>query len=132
MFRLVCQDTAEEQIVECAAAKLQLDKRVIQQGRLVGADRNKAATGVELMSIVRFGAEKILKTGNKEGVTDADIDTILAESKLRSDEADRKLNNMSEDNLRELTIEQVELSWDKKSGKDESIDTFRFEGENYR
>lgn len=101
-------------------------------GRLVGADSNKGPNVVEMLSVVRFGAEKILKTGPNEGISDADIDTILAQSKKRSEEMDRRLNGMNEDNLRDLTIEQVELKWEKPMTAKDDNSTFNFEGKNYR
>lgn len=87
---------------------------------------------MEMLSVVRFGAEKILKAGKSEGVSDADIDTILAQSKIRSEEMDRRLNGMNEDNLRDLTIEQVELNWEKPPTSNDDYSSFNFEGKNYR
>lgn len=98
---------------------------------MVGADANKGPNAVEMLSVVRFGAEKILKSGKSEGVSDADIDTILAQSKIRSEEMDRRLNGMNEDNLRDLTIEQVELNWKPPTSNDD-YSSFNFEGKNYR
>ncbi|CAL8109612.1 unnamed protein product [Orchesella dallaii] len=130
VFRFVCQDTAEEKIIERAAAKLHLDKMVIQQGRLV-ASSAKGPSNTQMLSVVRFGAEKILKSGTDSGISDADIDTVLAQSKLRSEEFDRQLGQLSEDNLKQLTVEQVEFNWQKGTAE-KHVDTFDFEGMDYR
>ncbi len=108
------------------------EKVAFYLGRLVGAGANKGPNAVEMLSVVRFGAEKILKTGKNEGISDADIDTILAQSKIRSEEMDRRLNGMNEDSLKDLTIEQVEFSWEKPQKSEESYSSFNFEGKNYR
>lgn len=84
-----------------------------------------------MLSIVRFGAEKILKHGKNEGVTDADIDIILAKSKIKSDQLDCRLQGMTEDNLKDLTIEDVEFNWEKKQ-PDQEYTSFNFEGQDYR
>ncbi|ODN00061.1 SWI/SNF-related matrix-associated actin-dependent regulator of chromatin subfamily A member 5 [Orchesella cincta] len=130
VFRFVCEDTAEEKIIERAAAKLHLDRMVIQQGRLVASDRTKPSKP-EILSVVRFGAEKILKSGTDAGISDADIDTVLAQSKIRSEAFDRQLESLTEDNLKELKVEQVEFTY-QKPVPEKQLALFDFEGKDYR
>lgn len=52
------QKTIEEKIVERAEQKLFLDAIVVQQGRLVEA--NKSLSKDDLLSMVRFGADEVI------------------------------------------------------------------------
>jgi SWI/SNF-related matrix-associated actin-dependent regulator of chromatin subfamily A member 5 len=89
VFRLVTEHTIEEKIVERAEKKLFLDAAIIQQGRLANAD--KALGKGDLMAIVRFGADEIFRSSADTGVTDADIDVILAQGEERTKAATDKL-----------------------------------------
>ena len=91
VFRLVTESSVEEKIVERAERKLFLDAVVIQQGRLANAD--KTLSKGELMSMVKFGADEIFRSGGdaSTAITDADIDTLLAVGEERTKAASEKL-----------------------------------------
>ena len=63
-----------------ASSPVLADAAIIQQGRLANADKTLAKG--DLMAIVRFGADEIFRSSagsSDAGVTDADIDAILAQ-----------------------------------------------------
>lgn len=65
VFRFVTEGTVEEKIIERAERKLYLDAAVIQQGRL--AQKDKKLSTNELMSMVKFGADEILRSSGVRG-----------------------------------------------------------------
>lgn len=81
VFRFVTEHTIEEKIVERAQQKLKLDAMVVQQGRL--KDKDSKLSRDELLSAVRFGADKIFKSKDSS-ITDDDIDLILDQGKFLS------------------------------------------------
>lgn len=88
VFRLVTEHTIEEKIVERAQQKLKLDAMVVQSGRL--KDRDNKLSRDELLSAVRFGADKIFKSKDSS-ITDDDIDMILDAGKKKTQELNEKL-----------------------------------------
>jgi len=87
VFRFVTEHTIEEKIVERAQQKLKLDAMVVQQGRLKNKDK---LSHDELLSAVRFGADKIFKSKDSS-ITDDDIDLILDQGKQKTEEMNEKL-----------------------------------------
>ena len=87
VFRFVTEHTIEEKIVERAQQKLKLDAMVVQQGRLKNKDK---LSRDELLSAVRFGADKIFKSKDSS-ITDDDIDLILDQGKKKTEEMNEKL-----------------------------------------
>ena len=86
VFRFCTDGSVEEKVIEKAYKKLALDALVIQQGRL---QENKKNLGKdELLSMVRFGAEKIFDSSST-AVTEEDIDAIMA----RGEEETKALNS---------------------------------------
>jgi len=59
VYRLISADTIEERVVERAMVKLKLDAVVVQQGRL--ADKQKAMSKEEMLSMIRFGADAVFR-----------------------------------------------------------------------
>lgn len=57
VYRLICEDTVEEKIIERQRVKLSWDNLVIQQGRLT--QKNKAFTKEQLKEMIQFGANKV-------------------------------------------------------------------------
>ena len=96
VFRLVTESTVEEKIVERAEKKLYLDAAVVQQGRLQQA--NQALSKNELMTMVKFGAEAIFRTGGAK-ITDEDIDIILERDAKRTEEMREKFKTNVQHNL---------------------------------
>jgi SWI/SNF-related matrix-associated actin-dependent regulator of chromatin subfamily A member 5 len=93
VFRFVTEKSVEEKIVERAERKLFLDAVVIQQGRLMNAD--KALSKGELMTMVKFGADEIFRSGasgsSDASITDEDIDALLARGEERTKAGNEKL-----------------------------------------
>jgi SWI/SNF-related matrix-associated actin-dependent regulator of chromatin subfamily A member 5 len=87
IFRLVTEHTIEEKVVERAQQKLKLDAMVVQQGRL--KDKDKLSRD-DLLSAVRFGADKVFKSKDSS-ITDDDIDLILEAGKKKTQELNEKL-----------------------------------------
>lgn len=120
VFRFVSEGTVEEKIIERADRKLFLDAAVIQQGRL--AEQNTSLQKDELMKMVRFGADQIM---NKKGGTysDEDIDALIAKGEEKTSAMQAKLETDAKHSLANFTL----LAED-----DTGIDTFEFDGKNYR
>lgn len=70
---LSTQGAIEEKIVERAFKKLFLDAMVIQQGRLM--EKNKSANKEELLEMIRFGADEVVRLGDVES-PDFDIEEV--------------------------------------------------------
>jgi len=73
VFRLICENTMEEKMIEKQTLKLKLDTLIIQKGR--HAPKKAGFTKNELQDIVNFGADKIFTT--TEDNIDEDIDRII-------------------------------------------------------
>jgi SWI/SNF-related matrix-associated actin-dependent regulator of chromatin subfamily A member 5 len=97
-----------------------LDAAVIQQGRL--AEQHSSLEKDELMKMVRFGADQIL-SGKGGLYTDEDIDALIARGEERTSETQAKLQTDAQHNLANFTL----LAED-----DTGMDTFSFEGKNFR
>lgn len=91
-FCLLCIDQRCRSVLPLPQA----DAAIIQQGRLANADKTLAKG--DLMAIVRFGADEIFRSSSSSdsGVTDADIDAILAQGEARTKAASDKLKRDSE------------------------------------
>lgn len=119
VFRLITEGTVEEKIIERAERKLFLDAAVIQQGRL--ADKHAQLTKGELMTMVRFGADEIMK--NKDGtLTDEDISTLLARAEERTASEPSKLSTEMQFSLANFSMEEAA----------KEINLFTFEGESFK
>lgn len=75
VFRLICENTMEEKMIEKQTLKLKLDTLIIQKGR--HAPKKSGFTKNELSDIVSFGADKIFATTDE--TLDQDIDRIIEE-----------------------------------------------------
>ena len=98
VYRFCMESTIEEKIIERAERKLFLDRMVVEQGRLTV--QMPSAKGDELMSMIKFGADAVLKS-NGASLTDADIDELLTQGEARTAEMAAKLKTdcqMSLDN----------------------------------
>ncbi|KAK9861243.1 hypothetical protein WJX84_005000 [Apatococcus fuscideae] len=89
VFRFCVDQSIEEKVIEKAYKKLRLDAMVIQQGRLT--DNTKTVGKDDLLSMVRYGAEKVFSGGTN--VTDEDIDTII----MKGEQSTAALNNKMKD-----------------------------------
>ena len=71
-----------------ALKKLALDAIVIQQGRLQEAQKTVGKD--DLMSMVRFGAEKVFQSKDST-ITDEDVDAIIAKGEANTAELTEKM-----------------------------------------
>jgi SWI/SNF-related matrix-associated actin-dependent regulator of chromatin subfamily A member 5 len=101
VFRLVTEHTIEEKIVERAQQKLKLDAMIVQQGRL--KDKDKLSRD-ELLSAVRFGADKIFKSKDSS-ITDDDIELILDAGKRKTEELNEKLKAADKGDLLDFKLD---------------------------
>lgn len=121
VFRFISEGTVEEKIVERADRKLFLDAAVIQQGRL--AEKHAQLSKDELMVMVKFGADNILKWDESEEITEEDIDALLH----RGEEKTNLLKEKIEQDMRH-SLANFSLTGDG----DQPSSLFDFEGENHK
>ncbi|KAI9906451.1 hypothetical protein PsorP6_003258 [Peronosclerospora sorghi] len=101
VFCFITDGTVEEMIVERAERKQYLNAAIIQQGRL--AQQNRKISKDELMTIVRFGADKIFNV-RRSMITDEDIDAILARGEERPESMKGKIAADSHHNIANLSL----------------------------
>ena len=94
VYRLVTENTIEEQIIERATFKLHLDAVVIQQGRL--AAQQKGLSKEDMLSMIRFGADQIFRS-SENNITDEDIDIILQRGAAKTAELNEKVQALTGD-----------------------------------
>ena len=92
VYRFITENSIEEKVLERAWKKLFLDAMVVQQGRLT--DKHKSANKDELLEMIRFGAEKVIKTGNVDS-EEFDIEDVLNKGKAKTAELTAKLKEMA-------------------------------------
>lgn len=106
--------------MEKAEIKLELDKLVIQQGRLIDSKQN-IVKGKDMLSMIKYGANEVL--GSKDSaITDETIDAILEKGEARTVEIKQQLEEFAkkgESSLQNFTLETP-------------ISVYDFEGEDYR
>lgn len=105
VFRLITEGTIEEKIVERAEKKLYLDAVVVQQGRL--QQQNAALSKNELMTMVKFGAEAIFRSGGRK-ISDDDIDIILERDAKRTEETRERFKTDVQHNLLNFKLDQID------------------------
>ncbi|KAI9905356.1 hypothetical protein PsorP6_014040 [Peronosclerospora sorghi] len=88
VFCFITDGTVEERIAERADRKLYINAAIIQQGRL--AQHNQKLSKDELMTIVRFGADKIFNARGSM-ITDEDIYAILSRGEERPESMKGKI-----------------------------------------
>mmetsp|Transcript_9541 Transcript_9541/g.23280 ORF Transcript_9541/g.23280 Transcript_9541/m.23280 type:complete len:1000 (-) Transcript_9541:139-3138(-) len=95
VYRFITEASVEEKVLERAFKKLFLDAMVVQQGRL--AEKNKAASKDELLDMIRFGADTVIRmvdTDDNEKV-DFNIDDVLAKAHAKTAEMNEKIRGMA-------------------------------------
>lgn len=95
IFRFCTENSVEEKVIQKAYKKLQLDALVIQQGRLQQQDNSKAVGKEDLLSMVRYGAEKIFSSSDSD-ITEEDVDAIIAKGEEETKELNEKMREFSE------------------------------------
>lgn len=126
VFRFVTDNSVDVKIIERADRKLFLDAAVIQQGRLADKMGGASLGKGELMTMVKFGADEIMKS--TEGtLTDEDIDQLLDRGEKRTAAENDKISTEMKHNLANFAIN---LEKDEKAASEFNL--FTFEGENWK
>ncbi|KXS19390.1 hypothetical protein M427DRAFT_120389 [Gonapodya prolifera JEL478] len=115
VFRFITENSVEEKIIERATQKLRLDQLVIQQGK--AAQQTKAAGKDELLSMIQFGAQQIIASGEST-IQDDTIERILERGELKTQELESKYQNAGLDDLQKWTVDGYQ-AWEGQdfSGK---------------
>ncbi|CAD98428.1 SNF2 helicase, partial [Cryptosporidium parvum Iowa II] len=110
VFRLCHEHTIEEKIIERANLKLQLDFAIIQQGRLKGQSsaqssglENSALSKNELMTMIQYGANEILKTTNVN-ITEEDIEAIISGGEKKTESLQMKIQKHIQGSLMNFSL----------------------------
>ncbi|KAI7864689.1 SNF2 family N-terminal domain-containing protein [Spinellus fusiger] len=109
VFRLVTENAIEEKVLERAAQKLRLDQLVIQQGRV--QQQQKAASKMELLTMIQHGAESIFKEETQGLEEEDDIEEILRRGEEKTAELSKKYENLNIDDLKNFSSESA-YKWD--------------------
>ena len=117
VFRLVCEDTVEQLMVERATKKLFLDALVMKQGKLSNSDNGVSTS--ELNQMVKFGAQRIFSS-SESTITDDDIDLILAQGQARTEAEAAKLKAAGQHDLLNFSLASTETNFQVFAGKDYS------------
>lgn len=119
VYRFVTENAIEEKVLERAVQKLKLDQLVIQQGR-AQSNTSQSATQGDLIGMIQHGAESVFnqKSGSMaaSGVTDDDLDSILAKGEERTSELYSKFDNVGLDELQKFTSDSA-YEWNGKDFK---------------
>lgn len=113
VYRFVTENSIEEKVLERAFKKLFLDAMVVQQGRLV--DKHKAASKDELLEMIRFGADTVIRMGEGTEDGDFDIEEVLAAGKKKTQELTARLKEMAGSSM------AANFSMDGGSGADDKL-----------
>lgn len=91
VYRLICENTVEEKMIERQQIKLKWDQLVILKGKI--SQKKSKYDKEELKDLISFGANDIFRM---EGGTfrDEDIDAILIRGEQRTGELNQKLDQM--------------------------------------
>lgn len=117
VFRFCTENSVEEKVIQKAYKKLQLDALVIQQGRM--QETNKTVNKDDLLSMVRYGAEKIFQSSDST-ITDEDVDAIIAKGEAETRELNEKMKEFSEKAIQfSLQGDQSLYDFDTKDEEDQ-------------
>lgn len=83
------------------------------------AEKNSSLSKDELLTMVKFGADEIMKSGGAD-ITDEDIDILLQKGEAKTEEQKKKYQTDVQHNLANFTL-----------GGDDQINLFEFDGERY-
>ena len=102
VFRFVSEHSVEERIVEQATKKLFLDAMVVQQGRLVEkgqAAKAQAMDKQQLLQMIRFGADSIMKIGDVDA--EIDIEHLLNAGRVKTEQFMKRFKDMAQASMAE-------------------------------
>ncbi len=117
IYRLLCENTIEEKILERQAMRLKLDSLVIQQGRVLKVGEH--FTKDQMKEMIQYGADAIFRAG--DDFKDEDIDLILK----RGEEQTNKFFEEAEKQAKSKSNLLLNFTFDPN-------DLYRFEKEYYR
>ena len=117
IYRLLCENTIEEKILERQAMRLKLDSLVIQQGRVLKVGEH--FTKDQMKEMIQYGADAIFRAG--EDFKDEEIDLILK----RGEEQTNKFFEEAEKQAKSKSNLLLNFSFDPN-------DLYKFENEDYR
>ena len=117
IYRLLCENTIEEKILERQAMRLKLDSLVIQQGRVLKVGEH--FTKDQMKEMIQYGADAIFRAGND--FKDEDIDLILK----RGEEETNQFFEEAEKQAKSKSNLLLNFSFDPN-------DLYKFENEDYR
>ena len=91
VYRLICENTVEEKMIERQQIKLKWDQLVILKGKI--SQKKNKYDKEELKDLISFGANDIFRS---EGATfkDEDINAILTRGEKKTGELNQKLDKM--------------------------------------
>jgi len=99
VFRFITENAIEEKVIERATQKLRLDQLVIQQGK---AQQSKAASKDELLSMIQYGANEVMQSGEST-ITDDDIEKVLLRGEEKTQELENKYAKVGLEDLQKFT-----------------------------
>ena len=117
IYRLLCENTIEEKILERQAMRLKLDSLVIQQGRVLKVGEH--FTKDQMKEMIQYGADAIFRAG--DDFKDEEIDLILK----RGEEQTNKFFEEAEKQAKNKSNLLLNFSFDPN-------DLYKFENEDYR
>ena len=119
IYRLICENTIEEKIIERQAMRLKLDSLVIQQGRVAKGNENFSKE--QMKDMIQYGADVIFKAG--DDCKDEDIELIL--------EKGEKFTNDFYDKAEKAAKSKVDLLLSFNFNNKDNNDMYIFEDEDY-
>jgi SWI/SNF-related matrix-associated actin-dependent regulator of chromatin subfamily A member 5 len=86
VYRLCTEGTVEARIQRRAEQKLYLDQ-MVNRGSTAAAEEMEALDKKELMSMLKFGADRIFKNDRGRTISDAELDALLDRSQMMAEQA---------------------------------------------
>jgi SWI/SNF-related matrix-associated actin-dependent regulator of chromatin subfamily A member 5 len=117
IYRLICESTIEEKIIERQAMRLKLDSLVIQQGRVLKGGETFSKD--QMKEMIQYGADAIFRAG--DDFKDEDIDIILE----RGEKATNQFYETAEKQAKDKSNLLLNMNFN-------STDLYKFENEDYR
>lgn len=105
VFRLICEDTMEEKMIEKQTLKLKLDTLIIQKGR--HAPKKQGFSKEELKDITNFGADKIFAASEEN--LEKDIDHIIEEGIKNAADLKKRAEETMKSKLNTLDLTNFEV-----------------------
>ncbi|CAD8072522.1 unnamed protein product [Paramecium sonneborni] len=95
VYRMVCEHTVEEKIIERQQIKLRWDSLMVQQGRLQQKQSGKLLSKEDLKELTTYGASQIFKLDGDD-IKDEDIDILLKRGEQLTKEMNERIEKKFE------------------------------------